>query len=108
MYASVLRVECGHLHASDAIVEVHRYLPWIAADFAIFDVLLSASAAGVYADSGRLTAIRAHDFSRRLDCAVAERKFIVQVVIIQELNTFPPRAAPRSPVRLRTDHSLPQ
>lgn len=95
MQVRVLRIECGHLHGGDAIVEAHGYLPWIAADLAIFDVLLTASAAGIYADCGRLIAIRTHHFRRRLDGAVAERKFIVQVVIIHGLNSFPPRAAPR-------------
>jgi hypothetical protein len=69
------------VHVGDAIVEVHSHLPRITADFAVFDVLLIASAAGVYADCCSLATIWTRDFRRRLDSSVAEWEFIVQLAV---------------------------
>jgi hypothetical protein len=59
-------------------VVVYHYLPWLAAHFAIFNVLLVISAARIqcYLDTG--AAVRTVHFGIAIRGAVAEREILVE------------------------------
>lgn len=75
------RVEAHRFNGWDTADEPNAELPGITADFAVFDILLKASAARIYTDCGSFAAIRTGYFSRSLRRSVAEREFIIEMIV---------------------------
>ena len=84
--------ERHNINNGGAFYEADAHLPWIAAHFAILDVLLIAPATRVDTDGDDLTAVRTGYFRRCLSCAIAGRKFLFEIVAIHLLRTYLPSA----------------
>src|SRR5262245_11380709 len=61
---------------------MYRDTPGLAADLAVFDVILRVATAGIQADRVLFTTIRTQDSTAGIGCAIAEWKVAIEVELV--------------------------
>ena len=64
------------------VIELDGHIPWAAANLTVLDVILTVAAAGVEQQLDRLTAVRTPGVGRRVGYTIAERKALVEPLVI--------------------------